>query len=107
MITKARELTPACQFTTLLGTNLEMFPNGQFDFVYSNIVLQHQPHRSVVFNCICEFLRVVRPGGLIVFQLPIIYQYGVICSHAAAPIEYFGRCTYLRAFFITDSDSIL
>ena len=70
MIRKARELNPACQFIVLGGTDLRMFPDDQFDFVYSNIVLQHQPHCAVVFNYIREFLRVVRPSGLIVFQLP-------------------------------------
>ena len=70
MIRKARELNPDCQFTVLEGTDLKMFSNEQFDFVYSNIVLQHQPHCSIVFNYIREFLRIVRRGGLIVFQLP-------------------------------------
>jgi SAM-dependent methyltransferase len=70
MIERARALNPACQFTVLNGTDLRMFPDDQFDFVYSNIVLQHQPHRAVVFSYIREFLRVVKPTGLIVFQLP-------------------------------------
>jgi SAM-dependent methyltransferase len=70
MIERARELNPACQFIVLNGTDLGMFPDDQFDFVYSNIVLQHQPNRAVVFSYIREFLRVVKPAGLIVFQVP-------------------------------------
>lgn len=70
MIQRARELNPACQFIVLNGTDLRMFPDDRFDFVYSNIVLQHQPHRAVVFSYIREFLRIVKPVGLIAFQLP-------------------------------------
>ncbi len=42
---------------------------GSVDFVYSNIVLQHMPApRQLRF--IAEFCRVLRPGGIAVFQAP-------------------------------------
>jgi len=48
---------------------LSAFPDGHFDFVYSDIVLQHlDPSEARAF--VVEFLRVLRPGGLAVFQLP-------------------------------------
>lgn len=54
----------------LLNTepHLEQFDDASFDFVYSNITLQHLPPRYVE-RYIAEFLRVVRPGGLVVFQM--------------------------------------
>lgn len=42
---------------------------GSVDFVYSNITLQHiAPDQAVRY--IREFLRVLRPGGIAVFQVP-------------------------------------
>lgn len=49
--------------------DLSVFPAGSFDFVYTNIVLQHVPP-SLAKRYITEFLRVLRPGGVLVFQLP-------------------------------------
>lgn len=49
--------------------NLNCFADQSFDFIYSNIVLQHMPP-SLAFGYIRDFLRVVRPQGLLVFQLP-------------------------------------
>lgn len=49
--------------------DLSLFANGQFDFVYSNIVLQHmEPRHAIAY--MREFFRVTRPGGSIVFQIP-------------------------------------
>ena len=49
--------------------NLELFGDGTFDFVYSNIVLQHvEPEYAIAY--INEFFRLVRPGGFVVFQIP-------------------------------------
>jgi SAM-dependent methyltransferase len=38
--------------------------------VYSVIVLQHVPDREAIESYMAEFCRVLRPGGLAVFQLP-------------------------------------
>jgi SAM-dependent methyltransferase len=49
--------------------DLEIFPAGDFSFIYSNVVLQHiVPDRSLLY--LGELLRVLAPGGLLVFQLP-------------------------------------
>lgn len=52
------------------GTNdLAVLPDGHFDFVYTFAVLQHmQP--SYMKNYICEFMRVLAPGGCAYFQVP-------------------------------------
>jgi SAM-dependent methyltransferase len=58
-----------CEYFLNLRGDLEIFPDDSFDLVYSNIVLQHmQPRYSTAY--IREFVRVVRPGGLVVFQIP-------------------------------------
>lgn len=72
MVKAAAELNadvPACSFAVTEGDRLA-FPDASFDLVYSNIVLQHQPSRPAAERCIAEFLRVLKPGGLAVFQAP-------------------------------------
>jgi SAM-dependent methyltransferase len=70
MTRRATTLAPECIFHVNAQTNLQIFQNSYFDFIYSVIVLQHQPNRDVVFEYVAEFLRVLRHGGLLVFQLP-------------------------------------
>lgn len=48
--------------------SLEVFGRGTFDFVYSNIVLQHLQPR-VARRYVQELLRLLTPGGIAVFQL--------------------------------------
>jgi SAM-dependent methyltransferase len=50
--------------------DLSLFKDGSFDLVYSNIVLQHLPDRETASRYIQEFVRVLAPGGLLIFQLP-------------------------------------
>jgi ubiquinone/menaquinone biosynthesis C-methylase UbiE len=45
------------------------FDDGAFDFAITWIVLQHLPP-SLTRTYITELLRVVKPGGILVFQLP-------------------------------------
>jgi SAM-dependent methyltransferase len=49
--------------------DLKIFETDHFDFVYSDIVLQHMRPDAIVAY-LREFMRVLRPGGLLVFQLP-------------------------------------
>ena len=70
MVTKARELNPDCEFAVIDGARLGMIADDAVDFVYSNIVLQHQPSAAAVFAIVSEFLRVTKPGGIVIFQLP-------------------------------------
>jgi SAM-dependent methyltransferase len=49
--------------------DLAPLASGEFTFVYSNVVLQHiEPPRTLGY--LSELLRVVAPGGVLVFQLP-------------------------------------
>jgi ubiquinone/menaquinone biosynthesis C-methylase UbiE len=52
--------------------NLELFPDNKFDFIYTNIVLQHM-HQWYIKNYLKEFIRVLKPGGRLLFQLPSEY----------------------------------
>lgn len=74
MVEKARELNsdrPGCRFVVNLDPHLGRFENAAFDLVYSSIVLQHMPSRAVALSYLRELLRVTRPDGLTVFQLPL------------------------------------
>jgi len=58
-----------CEYLLNAYDDLRIFPDDSFDFVYSNIVLQHmEPRYSTAY--IREFVRVLRSGGLAVFQIP-------------------------------------
>ena len=49
--------------------HLQQFADGTFDFIYTNIVLQHiEPEISEVY--LREFVRLLTRGGILVFQLP-------------------------------------
>jgi SAM-dependent methyltransferase len=72
MIAEARRINrhgDRVQYHVNDAPNLGLFPSGTFDFVLSFIVLQHmEPRYSKAY--IGEFVRVLRPGGVAVFQLP-------------------------------------
>ncbi len=50
-------------------SDLRLFPDRSFDLIYSSITLQHVPPQFSR-QYIADFVRVLRPGGAIVFQLP-------------------------------------
>ncbi len=53
--------------------NLSLFSDGEFDFVYSDIVLQHMEPKYAQ-QYIKEFLRILKPDGVIIFQLNIPHK---------------------------------
>jgi SAM-dependent methyltransferase len=72
MVERARKLNgdrPNCEFVVNVAPDLSRFENASFDFVYSSKVLQHLPSGKLACEYVSEFLRVVRAGGLVVFQL--------------------------------------
>jgi SAM-dependent methyltransferase len=70
MVARARELTPACEFVVNSGADLAGHEDAAFDLVLSSIVLQHVPRREWIEAYLREFVRVLAPGGAIVFTLP-------------------------------------
>ena len=57
-----------CHFHLNGCDNLKIFSDDHFDFIYSNITLQHIEGRFAK-QYIREFIRVLKPGGLAVFQV--------------------------------------
>ena len=72
MLSEARRLSGGAKVRFVLNhrEDLRQFADGSFDLVYSHIVLQHVPDRAAVLAYVGEFVRVLRPGGLVAFQLP-------------------------------------
>lgn len=72
MLDEARRLNrhgARCVFHLNDTDDLGLFEDGTFDFVYSNIVLQHVgPAAAKAY--IREFLRLLAPSGVAMFQLP-------------------------------------
>jgi SAM-dependent methyltransferase len=58
-----------CQYRLNLSDDLRIFDDATFDFVYSNIVLQHM-EPALAEGYIREFMRVLAPNGIAVFQVP-------------------------------------
>lgn len=73
MVSRAEAMhadVPACSFRVLDRSGLAPFPDQSFDCIYSRIVLQHIADRRVTERTIRDFVRLLAPGGLLVFQLP-------------------------------------
>ena len=58
-----------CKYVLNDTDNLMAFRDCSFDFIYSHITLQHMKPRYAA-NYIREFLRILVPGGLLIFQQP-------------------------------------
>lgn len=59
-----------CHFRVNTVDNLSIFPDNSFDLIYTHLVLQHVPDRSTIKSYIAEFVRTLKVGGMLVFQLP-------------------------------------
>jgi SAM-dependent methyltransferase len=72
MLARARLLHPDCDRITWIHNpkpHLRRFPDSSFDVIYSRLVLQHIRPR-IVERYLAEFIRVLAPGGVLMFQLP-------------------------------------
>jgi SAM-dependent methyltransferase len=72
MIALAKEFNrdlPPCRFLLNERDRLEELQDNYFGFVYSSIVLQHMAERYIR-KYLAELVRVLRRGGVLVFQLP-------------------------------------
>jgi len=58
-----------CEYRVNTTDDLAQLDDASFDFVYSNISLQHSPPEASS-NYIAEFFRILRPGGVALFQVP-------------------------------------
>jgi SAM-dependent methyltransferase len=58
-----------CAYHVNTAPDLSLFPDARFDFIYSNITLQHiPPEASEAY--IHDFFRVLKSGGIALFQVP-------------------------------------
>jgi ubiquinone/menaquinone biosynthesis C-methylase UbiE len=51
------------------GKDLAGFGNEEFDFCFSYIVFQHIPSVNLIFDYVREMGRVLKPGGMFLFQV--------------------------------------
>jgi SAM-dependent methyltransferase len=73
MVDAARQLhadRPQCRFEVHRADDLSRYADGTFDLVVSVLVLQHLPSPPAILAYLGEFVRVLRPGGALVVQLP-------------------------------------
>jgi len=83
MVHKAEQLHHENERMTFIHnpqSDLSCLEAEQFDLVYSHITLQHVPRREVIKSYLGEFIRVLKPGGLLYFQLPTVRDYGYLRS---------------------------
>ncbi|HVB92608.1 MAG TPA: class I SAM-dependent methyltransferase [Acidimicrobiales bacterium] len=59
------------EFTANLRADLNMLASESFDFVFTSRVLQHLPDPEMAKAYISEFVRVLKPGGIAQFQIPV------------------------------------
>src|SRR6266852_2806568 len=60
---------PRCEFIAN-DANVLPFADKSFDFVFTVLVLQHLPRKSMILRYIAEFIRVAKDNAVLVFQLP-------------------------------------
>lgn len=58
-----------CEYRVNLRPDLKMFDDSSFDFVYTNIVLQHIPG-DLSRRYIPDLIRILKPQGVAVFNCP-------------------------------------
>jgi len=87
-----------CKYYINTVDNLEIFPDASFDLVYSLITLQHmKPIYAKKY--IEEFIRILKPEGLIVFQVPDAPppMLGFLIHYAAPLLNMYRRMKYSKS----------
>jgi SAM-dependent methyltransferase len=73
MIERARQFHERrrnCAFVVGSDASLAALPTASVDLVISLLVLQHLPSIEGILGCVAELVRLLRPGGLLVMELP-------------------------------------
>ena len=84
-----------CNYMTSVTERL-LFADESFAFVYSNIVLQHMP-RKLAVGYLREFVRVLEPGGVLVFGVQDSFVARGAASRAARARDLLRLRTRLKA----------
>lgn len=66
---KSSRVSGRCRYHVNECDNLRLFSDCTFDFIYSSVTLQHVAPRHCK-GYLREFMRILRPKGVLVFQLP-------------------------------------
>jgi len=103
MIRQARAFNPygdRCTFHVNARDDLSQFESNQFDLVLSLLVFQHM-RADYAKRYLAELVRVLAPGGLLLFQQPTHYspQPGTMAATTPqhwfwGPIERLAHCAY-------------
>ncbi len=73
MVKQARAIHGSrCQFAVWQEADLSIYPSKSFDLIVSLLVLQHLPSRVLMEGFMAEFVRILRPGGALVLNLPAV-----------------------------------
>lgn len=83
---KYNEFGERCKYHLNTDNDMKIFTDNYFDFILSKITLQHMEPRYAK-NYIKEFVRILKPGGVLFFQLP------------TEPVEKTPKQTRTKAFF--------
>lgn len=59
---------PNIEWVLTNGETLSGIANSSVDFVFSYLVLQHLPTKELVLASVREMIRILRPGGVFLFQ---------------------------------------
>ncbi|MEL6866470.1 MAG: methyltransferase domain-containing protein [Bacteroidota bacterium] len=68
-LAKEKSQKANCHFHLNEQNDLQLFEDQQFDLVFSIITLQHMQPKYAK-NYIREFFRILKPGGMMMFQIP-------------------------------------
>lgn len=91
MLDQARRMQadqPGCRFLRNDEPDLRAFADASFDLVYCSLVLQHLP-AGLARGYLREFVRVLRPGGVIVLVVPEAHRLtpqGLVYAVAPQPL---------------------
>ncbi|HEV3316549.1 MAG TPA: class I SAM-dependent methyltransferase [Candidatus Angelobacter sp.] len=109
MIRLAEELhrgDPRCKFWLNATDHLRKFPPAYFGFIYTSITLPHIPKKHVV-NYLKEFARVLRPKGILVFQVADSDRSGAVLRAVKNVVGFFlkwkrvlGRDSVTDSFYM-------
>lgn len=104
---KFNKYSKKCKYIQINEDNLKIFQDNYFDLIYSNITLQHIEPRFVK-NYLIEFLRILTPDGLLMFQLtdhPRLYckimkflKYGIYTKEIYKLLLTITRMGYLEGY---------
>jgi predicted SAM-dependent methyltransferase len=82
--------------------NLYWFTNGCLDYVYSSHLLEDFPENETL-SIVNEWLRVLKPGGVLVLNLPNEQIYRNYCEKAGQPInKSHSNCSISLEWFISN-----